>query len=148
LANGASNKAAYSKNSGSIQPYNHTLKICIGTSLPPEEQAVLAVYPSAKTFVIPNGVSPELFQLNEKKKDKTFYNKYTGFDCSNKKVIVSMGRLHKVKGFDVLISSMSKVQSSKSKVQGSMSKEAKDKGKSEDIVLLIAGEDFGEKKEA
>ncbi|MBK9099378.1 MAG: glycosyltransferase [bacterium] len=116
-----------------IQPYIKHLHWHLASTA--EEQAVLAVYPSAKTFVIPNGVSPDLFQLNEKKKDKTFFNKYCGFDCSNKKIIVSMGRLHEVKGFDILIEAISKVL-----------KEAKDKGKSEDIVLLIAGEDFGEKK--
>lgn len=38
-----------------------------------------------------------------------------------------MGRLHKVKGFDILISSMSNVQR-------------------QDVILFIAGEDFGEKK--
>lgn len=92
-----------------------------------EEQAVLAVFSSAQTFVIPNGVSPELFQSNEKKKDKTFFNKYCGFDCSDKQIVISMGRLHEVKGFDILINAMSIVQR-------------------EDAVLLIAGEDFGERK--
>lgn len=100
-----------------------------------EEQDVLSVYPSAKTFVIPNGVSEELFSLNVKPKDKSFYNKYTGFDCSNKKIIISMGRLQKVKGFDILIEAVAQVL-----------KEKKDKGKSDDVVLLIAGEDFGERK--
>jgi glycosyltransferase involved in cell wall biosynthesis len=92
-----------------------------------EQQAVLAVYPSAKTFVIPNGVSPQLFSFSDKPKDKTFYRKYTVFDCSNKKIIISMGRLQKVKGFDILINAMSFAQR-------------------EDAVLLIAGEDFGEKE--
>lgn len=92
-----------------------------------EQQDVLAVYPSAKTFVIPNGVSEDLFSLNGKPKDKSFFNKYTGFDCSNKKVIISMGRLQKVKGFDILIEALSKLQR-------------------DDVVLLIAGEDFGERK--
>lgn len=102
-----------------------------------EEQDVLAVYPSAKTFVIPHGVSPELFQLNEMKKDKTFYNKYTGFDCSNKNIIISMGRLHEVKGFDILIEAVKKVQKLVPSANG---------GLFWDLVLLIAGEDFGEKK--
>ncbi len=100
-----------------------------------EKQDVLAVYPSAQTFVIPNGVSPDLFSLNNKQKDRSFYNKYTGFDCSNKKIIVSLGRLQKVKGYDILIEAVKKVI-----------KEAKEKGKSDDIVLLIAGEDFGERQ--
>jgi glycosyltransferase involved in cell wall biosynthesis len=92
-----------------------------------EQQSVHDVYPTAKTFVIPNGVSPEPFSVSDKPKVKTFYRKYTGFDCSKKKIIISMGRLQKVKGFDILISSMSKVQC-------------------QDVVLLIAGEDFGEKQ--
>jgi glycosyltransferase involved in cell wall biosynthesis len=100
-----------------------------------EETEVLSIYPSAKTFVIPNGVRSELFKLHDKKKDRKFYNKYTGSDCSNKKIIISMGRLHNVKGFDILIEAITKVL-----------KEAKDKGKSEDIALFIAGEDFGEIK--
>ncbi len=108
-----------------IQPYIKILYWHLASTA--EEQAVLAVYPYAKTFVIPNGVSEKLFSLNDKTKDKTFYNKYTGFDYSNKKVIISMGRLHKVKGFDILISSMSNVQR-------------------QDVILFIAGEDFGEKK--
>lgn len=90
-----------------------------------EQQDVLSVYPSAKTFVIPSGVSQELFSLNDKPKDKTFYNKYTGFDCAAKKIIISMGRLQEVKGFDILIEAVKEVQGS---------------------MLLIAGEDFGERK--
>jgi glycosyltransferase involved in cell wall biosynthesis len=92
-----------------------------------EQQSVLAVYSSAKTFVIPNGVSPELFSFSDKPKDKTFYRKHTGFDCSNKKIIISMGRLQKVKGFDILLNAVCIAQR-------------------EDTILLIAGEDFGEKK--
>jgi len=108
-----------------VQPYIKYLNWHL-TSVT-EQQSVLAVYPSAKTFVIPNGVSSELFSLNDKAKDRTYYNKYTGFDCSNKKIIIAMGRLHKVKGFDVLINAMSI-------------------GQRANMVLFIAGEDFGEKK--
>lgn len=103
-----------------------------------EQQDVLSVYPSAKTFVIPNGVSQELFSLNDKPKDKTFYNKYTGFRCSHKKIIISMGRIQKVKGFDILIEAFELVRSSKL--------EAEKEVQSQDLILLIAGEDFGERK--
>lgn len=92
-----------------------------------EEQDVLTVYPSAETFVIPNIVSSELLSLNSKLKDRSFYNKYSGFDCTNKKIIISMGRLHSVKGFDILISAMSITQR-------------------KDAVLFIAGENFGDRK--
>lgn len=108
-----------------IQPYIKHLHWHLTSEQ--EQQDILSVYPSAKTFIIPNGVSEELFSLNDKPKEKTFYNKYTGFDCSDKKIIISMGRLQKVKGFDILISSMFKAQR-------------------QDLVLLIAGVDFGERK--
>lgn len=103
-----------------------------------EEKSVLSVYSSAKTFVIPNGVNSELFSLNDKPKHKSFYNKYTGFDCAAKKIIVSMGRLHKVKGFDILIEAVNNVQSSKF--------ESVKELEGQDVVLFIAGEDFGERK--
>ena len=89
---------------------------------------VKAVYPKAKTFVIPNGIDLEEFNLFPSEKDKSFFNKYTGYDCSQKKIIVSMGRLHKIKGFDILISAFAELQK-----------------KVNTAVLLIAGEDFGEK---
>ena len=108
-----------------------------------EQQDVLAVYPNAKTFVIPNGVSSELFSLNDKAKDRAFYNKYTRFDCSNKKVIISMGRLQKVKGFDILIEAIGKIGEKKKKDWMIDKIGMIDKP---DIVLLIAGEDFGERK--
>lgn len=93
-----------------------------------EEKMVKAVYPSAKTFVIPNGIDFEEFESLPADKDKSFYNKYPGYDCSDKKIIISMGRLQKVKGFDVLIEAFAELIKS-----------------SADAVLLIAGEDFGEK---
>ncbi|OQY75804.1 MAG: hypothetical protein B6D44_00735 [Ignavibacteriales bacterium UTCHB2] len=114
-----------------IQPYINHLHWHLTSKS--EERDVLAVYPSAKTFVVPNGVSQELFLLNEKKKDKTFYNKYTDFDCSNKKIIISMGRLQKVKGFDILIEAIAMIE----KLVPNLFR---------DLILFIAGEDFGERK--
>ena len=108
-----------------------------------EQQSILAVYPSAKTFVIPNGVGSELFQLNDKKKDKSFYNKYADFDCSNKKIIVSMGRLHKVKGFNILIEAIGKIGEKKKKDWMIDKIGMIDRT---EVVLLIAGEDFGERQ--
>lgn len=118
-----------------IQPFTHSVnqKFFWHLTSKAEEQDVLAIYPNAKTFVIPNGVSSDLFSLNDKPKNRTFYNKYTGFDCSEKKIIISMGRLHKVKGFDILIEAVKEFQ----KLVPNLFR---------DLILLIAGEDFGEKK--
>lgn len=93
-----------------------------------EEKMVKVVYPKAKTFVIPNGIDLEEFSPMPTDKVKSFYNKFTGYDCSHKKIIASMGRLHKIKGFDILIEAFAAFIKSTA-----------------DAVLLIAGEDFGEK---
>ncbi|GIK62075.1 MAG: glycosyltransferase [Ignavibacteriota bacterium] len=107
---------------------------------PAEEKDVLSVYPSAKTFVIPNGVNEELFSLSDKPKDKSFYNKFTGFDCTDKKIIISMGRLDKVKGFNILIESIGMIAKLVPNLPDGKA------GLLRDLVLFIAGEDFGEKK--
>ncbi|OGU35889.1 MAG: hypothetical protein A2315_15930 [Ignavibacteria bacterium RIFOXYB2_FULL_35_12] len=93
-----------------------------------EEKMVRAVYPNAKTFVLPNGIDLEEFSSLPFEKNKSFYDTYTGFSCAGKKIIVSMGRLHKIKGFDILIEAFHALQKEFS-----------------NAVLLIAGEDFGEK---
>ena len=113
-----------------------------------EKEMILKIYPRAKVEVIPAIINVEDYLGEDKRikgkdksdegengkskkevvrKDYTIYEKLTGKNFNGKLIIVTMGRLHKVKGFDILISSMSKVQG-------------------QDLVLLIAGEDFGEKK--
>ncbi|MBV6419264.1 MAG: D-inositol-3-phosphate glycosyltransferase [Ignavibacteriaceae bacterium] len=121
-----------------IQPYIKHLHWHLTSEQ--EQQDVLSVYPTAKTFVLPNGVSEELFSLKDKSKDKTFYNNYTGFDCSNKKIIISMGRLDKVKGFNILIESIGMIAKLVPNLPDGKA------GLLRDLVLFIAGEDFGEKK--
>lgn len=93
-----------------------------------EQKDVLAVYPKAKTFVIPNGIDTSIIEIREQKKDRLFYRKYSENVNENSKVIISLGRFQKVKGFDILIEAYKKV---KEQVQ--------------EALLFIAGEDFGEK---
>lgn len=99
-----------------------------------EEKDVLEYFPTAKSFVTPNIIDLSIFSESTMEKNKSYFNKYTRYECKEHKIIVSMGRLHKVKGFDILIEAVEKVQSSMSKVQG------------QDVILFIAGEDFGERK--
>lgn len=94
-----------------------------------EEKNVLTVFPKAKTFVIPNGIKIDRTVNKEKKKDKLFYKKYTESINEKSKVIISMGRMHNVKGFDILIDAFSQVLK-----------------QFDDIILFIAGKDFGERK--
>ena len=60
-----------------------------------------------------------------------FSEKYTGHVFHAEKIIISMGRLQKVKGFDILIDSFSKILEHYPKVK-----------------LLIAGQDEGEYEKA
>lgn len=102
-----------------------------------EKEMILRVYPEAYVEVIPSIINADEFQnltdrvLNKKVTDYSIYKKLSRRDFTGKRVIISMGRLHKVKGFDILIEAM---------------KIVKDQVKVEDCVLLIAGEDFGERK--
>lgn len=123
-----------------------------------EKEMITKVYPKARVEVIPPIINVEEFEVKQfkvdevevqgskvngfkvqsAKKDYAIYEKLTGKSFSDKKIIVSMGRLHKVKGFDILIEAVELVRSSKLEVEKEM--------QSQDVVLLIAGEDFGEKQ--
>lgn len=109
-----------------IQPY--IAKLYWHLTSEEEKKEVLAIYPLAKTIVIPNGINIDCFTMNTKEKDRTFYNKYSGTDCRNKHIIISLSRIHKKKGYDILIEAFDILIKQKS-----------------DCLLYIAGEDFGEK---
>ncbi|MCL6494930.1 MAG: glycosyltransferase, partial [Ignavibacterium sp.] len=108
-----------------ISPFAKNL-IWHATSLQ-EEEMIKKVYAKANIWIIPNGIDIDKFKDNEHKKDKLFYKKYSDKVNENFKIIISMGRLQKVKGFDILINAISIAQR-------------------EDTVLFIAGKDFGERK--
>jgi glycosyltransferase involved in cell wall biosynthesis len=90
-----------------------------------EVDEIKSFFLSAKTMIAPNGV--DLEQVKPMPLDRnTFVRKYTSIEnCSY--CYISMGRLQKKKGFDILIKSFSTLNDAKS-------------------VLLIAGEDDGEKE--
>jgi glycosyltransferase involved in cell wall biosynthesis len=93
-----------------------------------EREELLAVYPGVNVNVIPNGIDLKQFHNISDTKDRSFYNRYSN-GVTFKKVIISMGRLHKKKGFDILIEAFDKVR----KLYP-------------DAALFIAGEDYGEKQ--
>jgi len=91
-----------------------------------EKKDVLDFFPKAVIQVIPNGIySGKLKPVKMSKPD--YLKKFTGKDLNSTKMIVSMGRIHKVKGFDILIKSFKKIID-----------------KYPDAILLIAGKDDGE----
>lgn len=93
-----------------------------------EQRAVKLVYLKAKTFVIPNGINVGEFDSRVNKIDKLYYKKYSSSVNANSKIIISMGRLQKVKGFEILIESFEILLK-----------------QFPDSFLLIAGEDFGDR---
>jgi glycosyltransferase involved in cell wall biosynthesis len=92
-----------------------------------EKEDILKLFPKSEVFVIPNGIDIEAFSKVNFLEKESFCKKYIGKKLNPSKIIVSMGRLHKVKGFDILINSFSEVLKSY-----------------EDAILCIAGKDVGE----
>lgn len=92
-----------------------------------EKLNLLSVFPDASTFVIPSGINLEDYIKIPEIKDRSYYKKYTAGKTFSD-VIVSMGRLHSVKGFDILINAFAEIIKTKP-----------------DTALFIAGEDYGEK---
>jgi glycosyltransferase involved in cell wall biosynthesis len=86
--------------------------------------------PRSRCVLIPNGIDLQAYPLGPLQGEKSpsdYLKKFTGEATSDRpKIIVSMGRLHKVKGFDILIRSFSILLR-----------------KQPDAVLLIAGADDG-----
>ena len=93
-----------------------------------EENMLKEVYPSALTVVLPHGIeSTECDLTDEIIKDRNYFAKFTSKPIG-KYVLVSLGRYHKVKGFDILINSVELLKS-----------------QNISLSLFIAGEDYGEK---
>lgn len=91
-----------------------------------EKLEIQAIYPGAKVEIIPNGINLE--EYRHPNHEKWHYKKYLPQNVKFNKVIVSMGRIQKKKGFDILINSIRKLRD-----------------KNIDVGLLIAGPDEGEK---
>jgi glycosyltransferase involved in cell wall biosynthesis len=95
-----------------------------------EKQEILNHFPDARVKIIPNGIYVNEFKNTNILDKKEYLQKYTGQEVIKvNKFIVSMGRLHKKKGFDILIDSFNEVLRSYP-----------------NSYLLIAGPDEGEKE--
>jgi glycosyltransferase involved in cell wall biosynthesis len=70
-----------------------------------EKDEILSIYPDAKVEIIPNGIEYDKFQNSNTLSKNEYSKKFTNQDCEPNKIIVSMGRLQKKKGFDILIDS-------------------------------------------
>ena len=95
-----------------------------------EQKDINEVYPTAKSFLLPHGINLANFSNNKLPKERSFFNKYTAFDCTQSKIIISMGRIHKKKGYDILIKSLDLLLK-----------------QNLECLLFIAGDNFGAKSE-
>lgn len=94
-----------------------------------EKGYIQQVFPNANIFILKHIINM-LEYAYKKEKSKTIFNNYTGFDCSNKKIIISMGRIHRKKGFDILIKAIEILLK-----------------ENQNYLLFIGGTDFGERTE-
>jgi len=95
-----------------------------------EKDEILSIFPDAKIEIIPNGIYVDEFKKFNKLNKIQYLKKYINKEVKNiDKIIVSMGRLQKKKGFDILIDSYNNVLKSYP-----------------NSYLLIAGPDEGEKE--
>jgi len=96
-----------------------------------EKKDILSRFENARVVIIADGIDFESFQKSDNIHSRDLVKKYTNMEFQEvSEVVFSMGRLHKIKGFDVLIDAFCIY--------------VKDNPNSK---LLIAGEDDGAKDE-
>lgn len=93
-----------------------------------EKREILELYPAAMVIVIPNGADVAGFGNARRIPGSEYLKKFAGVDRQAGKIIVSMGRLHKKKGFSLLIEAFASLLANY-----------------QDAILLIAGDDDGER---
>lgn len=74
-----------------------------------EKNEILAVFPNTRVEVIANGIKLDEFQNINNITPIEFTKKFAHHELMTEKIIVSMGRLQKKKGFDILIDTFAKV---------------------------------------
>lgn len=90
---------------------------------------IKAVFETSDVMLVPDGVNCREFDNLEKFTPSVFMETFGTSDTIPQKIIVSMGRLHKVKGFDILLNAFGRVLQ-----------------EYPDGMLFLAGEDDGEKE--
>ena len=94
-----------------------------------EKNEIKAILANEKVEVIPNGIEYDVFQETSVFSKQEFMIKYAKKEIKTEQIIISMGRLQKKKGFDILIDSFLKVLETYTNAR-----------------LLIAGQDEGEEE--
>ncbi|WP_028981505.1 glycosyltransferase [Sporocytophaga myxococcoides] len=110
-----------------IKPYAD--KVIWHATAEQEKKEILKHYPNAKVEVVPAGIHVKQYSKAFPISKESFLEKILGQRVVADQIIIGMSRLHKKKGFDILIKAFKKL-SEKS---------------NQKLLLLIAGEDEGEK---
>jgi len=107
-----------------------------------ERDDIVAQFKRVNVVIIPNGVDYDRYQSSNRLAKQEFCKKYIHKDIEIDKIIVSMGRLHKNKGFNILIYSFKSIVSqypnSKLFIAGA------DDGIKDDLLKQIKKLDMGE----
>lgn len=111
-----------------IRPFAHN--ICWHSTSEQESNEILEQFPNAKILMVPNGIDEEEYRkVYALCKSELFQRYDLDFDPGSP-LLVSMSRIHKKKGFDILLKSFCEVLK-----------------KYPDATLLIAGPDHGHLEE-
>ncbi|MFZ2449495.1 MAG: glycosyltransferase [Methylovulum miyakonense] len=94
-----------------------------------EKSEIISLFPDSKIEIIPNGIDYDLFQKSNILTTNQFITQFAQNNVDTDKIIISMGRLQKKKGFDILITAFAQVLENYPAAK-----------------LLIAGQDEGEKR--
>ncbi len=105
LASGSQFKSLWLK--WLIEPFNNTTIWHATAEM--EKREILSIFPDANVEVIANGIQLQEFENFNILTQNDFMKKYANKTLDAEKIIVSMGRLQKKKGFDILIDSFVKV---------------------------------------
>jgi glycosyltransferase involved in cell wall biosynthesis len=110
-----------------IKPYAN--KVIWHATAEQEKKEILNHYPNAKVEIVPVGIHVNQYSKTPAVTKESFLEKILGKKIVADKIIIGMSRLHKKKGFDILIRVFKKLSEKNS----------------QKLLLLIAGEDEGEK---
>ena len=123
-----------------------------------EKEDILSYFPKADIKIIPDGIDVESFSKSNKIDNKELIKKYTNKDFKNvSDLVFSMGRLHRIKRFDILINAFKLylydnknakllIAGADDGVRNSLENQIKEL-KLEDSVFMIGLVNFSQKKE-
>ena len=123
-----------------------------------EKEDILFYFPKVDVKIIPDGIDVDSFSNSNKTDKKELLKKYTNKDFKNvSDVVFSMGRLHKIKRFDILINSFELyldenknakllIAGADDGVRNALENQIKEL-KLEDSVFMIGLVNFSQKKE-